>query len=359
MNLQPLLAEFDSRTSGPLWYPVAGYVDEIYSELGAASNTAEDRSKLLDAQHLLQERCFGEASRTLFPRLIASELLALVAIDPGDLHNAISRFMERNGFSEDDQAVAMSLAAHLMLDPRSDSIIDTPYEGDSFFRARGMDMLPWKLDLGIEIKARLSKRYKPTAAPLAPQMGSIRTLTGLLPGDCIFRRQTRPWTGNPFRDFGHVGLYIGCTDSALDPTKCSNHAVVHVVSATPACLLQTLQDFCNPHGKPETFWGAYEADLTNSERQTLITTAYGLVGSCTYSFTHGYKNIGGKSFRCDGFVEYCYESAKPAASPLSYRGGLYEDDSWKRMHPHGLRNSLVRKVATDIWPCCDSGFRSA
>lgn len=349
MKLQHLIDQYNDRVVGPDWYPFIGYLDSIYSELRKKSTLETDRRELMDAQEKLQYGYMGNRERPLFQRLIAAELLSQLAIDIPALDRSVSDLLERALQEQaDDYLVAASLSAHLMLD------MDTQY-GDNNLVGNMRNVSERQvLDLGKRIVFALSRQRPPLMAPTPPDIRSIRTMAGMLPGDCLFRRQSRPWYGNPFRDFGHAGLYIGCINPEDDVSDCSNHIVIHVVSGNPACQITTLHEFCNPSGEPEQFWGAYQADLTNVERSKVIATAYSFVNGCTYSFTRGYKNISGKSFRCDGFVEHCYESATLSISPLSYRGGLFEDDNWVTMNPKALRNCLVRKIASDLSPCCNS-----
>lgn len=349
MKLQQLIGQYNDRVVGPDWYPFVGYMDSIYAELNQKSTIEADRHELLGAQEKLQYGYLIDRDRTLFQRLIAAELLSQLAIDMSVLEQGVSILLDSAQQEQnDDYLVAASLAAHLVhaidTQPKIESIV-------GFMRKESERKI---FELRERIVIALLRRRPILAAPDPPDIRTARTMSGLLPGDCLFRRQSRPWYGNPFRDFGHAGLYIGCVDPTDDVSDCSNHVVIHVISDKPACRLTTLHEFCNPDGTSEQFWGAYQADLTSAERSKVIATAYSFVNDCTYSFTGGYKNDTGKSFRCDGFVEHCYESATPSILPLSYRGGLFEGDNWKVMNPKALRNCLVKKVASDLAPCCNS-----
>lgn len=349
MNLKYLLDQYDIRVGGPEWFPFVGFIDSFQAELHGVSDSNADRNELLNAQEILLYKYLVNREHKLFPRLIAAELLSLLAIDERALGRVIRDMLERTQQrSDDDYFVVASLAAHLM------STIDEPTNLDAIFGPRNRNGALEMFSLTEKKERALAARDLLPMPPRLPDLHSIRTLEGMLPGDCLFRRQTRPEYGNPFRDFGHAGLYIGCIDPTADAGSCLNHIVIHVVSDKPACQLTTLHNFCNPGGIAEQFWGAYQADLTDSERSNLIATAFSFVNSCTYSFTNGYKNRSGKSFRCDGFVEYCYENSSPSISPLSYRSGLFEDDGWKTMNPKAMRNCFIRKIASDHAPCCNS-----
>lgn len=347
MRLEHLLNQYNDRVAGPHWYPFVGFVDLIHSELGESTTSVKDNRELTSAQEKLQYGYLENVGSNLFQRLVAAELLGLLTIDIALLERSIASLL-RSEREDDDQVVA-ALVAHLMFAIEFPSLISRAVR-----EGRRSGFIQRTQDLCKGINLTLAKRSLTATAPTAPSLQTIRTFQGMLPGDCLFRRQSRPWYGNPFRDFGHAGIYVGCADPSLDVSDCSNHIVIHVVSAKPACQMTNLQEFCNPDGSPEQFWGAYQADLSSVEREAVLQTAYAFVNGSTYAFTKGYKNSVGKSFRCDGFVEHCYESALPAGSPLSYRGGLFEGDDWETMNPKALRSCLIRKVAADIAPCCSS-----
>ncbi len=341
MELQSLLARYEERVQGPNWLPFAGYVDEFLAELATAVSIEVDQKVLGEAQRVLQADYLENRNRPLFQRLVAAELIAVAVTFPKRLRSVVDLLDREGQVTPDDVSVVASLSAHL-LSPVAETI--------------GTHLLPFTQEVVTEIRfalaRHLERRYQ-SGTPLSPpQFEAIRTLPGLLPGDCVFRRQTKPWYGNPFQDFGHAGIYVGCIDPAVDANDCSNHQVIHVVRATPACQITSLTEFCVPQGKREQFWGAYQVHLSNSARNRLLQEAFSLVGRCAYSFTHGYKNPTGQSFRCDGFVEHCYEVARSGRSPLSYRGGLCEEDDWKTLNPRMLRSCLTKKIADTIAPCC-------
>jgi hypothetical protein len=346
MNLENLLNQYNDRVAGTQWFPFVGFIESFHAELDTVSSSDADRRQLEIARERLQFQYLLNRDMHLFPRLIAAELLSLLIVDIRQLESAFTSLLERTQQRDHDKVVAISLSAHLMASTSTTTDIDT------VLGPRNRDLVHQFFSLTRQRSQALGLQAPQPQSP--PNMNSIRSLAGLLPGDCLFRRQSRPWYGNPFRDFGHAGMYIGCIDPTADVGDCEKHVVIHVISDTPACQQTTLHGFCNPDGGPEQFWGAYQADLTSGERSALVTAAYSLVGDCTYSFTNGYKNSAGKSFRCDGFVEHCYETCRPSQSPLSYRGGLFENDSWKTMNPQALRNCLTRKMASDLAPCCVS-----
>jgi len=169
------------------------------------------------------------------------------------------------------------------------------------------------------------------------------------PGDCVFREQTPMWRlKNPMRDFGHVGIYLGMENSVADPSDLDNHKIIHVINDSPACQQTSLNDFIHYKGNKLNFWGFYSVSLSTHERSSIISKAKSYLNKCVYSFFQDYKNP--PNFRCDGFVEHCYEAVGASIPPLTYRGGLFEDDLWKTMNPSALRNCFTRKIVVPGLP---------
>ena len=349
MNLRIYLDQFDEQLARADWYSFVGFIDSIHAELTTLSPSTADRQELLSAQEILLYRYIEDSNRQLFPRLIAAELIALLGIDLDSISRMATRLLGRTrNLGDSNFIVVSSLSAHLL------GALETPSRVDQIFGRQGHTIVSGLAE-AVQVRESsftLNALGSPTAQ-VAPDIRAITTLPGLLPGDCIFRRQTVPWHGiNPFRDFGHAGIYVGQVDSSLDPNDCNSHVVVHVVSAKPACQLTTLHEFCNPHGHAEQFWGAFQVDLTDAERNMLIAKAFSFANQCSYSFTSGYKDGKAKTFRCDGFVEFCHEAVKPSQNPLNYRGGLFEDDNWKTLNPRAMSNCLIRRATKEIGSCC-------
>ena len=158
---------------------------------------------------------------------------------------------------------------------------------------------------------------------------------GPMPGDCVFRELSV----RPLSQFGHVGIYLGSKmDAPLD-----SHVVLHMrgnlrFNLWSDCEMTTVRDFKRGGG---AFWGFYAVDLDVSHRQALLAKALSYRGRCRYSVV-SYKSSTTRSFRCDGFVEHCYESITLPPS-LDHRRGLFEDDTVSSLTPAGLRNAMFYK----------------
>lgn len=348
MILNNILENFGERVTVSTWFSFVGYIESVLDEIKLAKGQ-ERYDDLTFIQNELANGYLLNNGKGLFSRLIAAELLSYFAIEHGPLDN----YFQQLAFSDDeaDLFVIDSLVNHLSAATDQQIVQDKEFGEPVYFL---QDYRKIILHRFMDIFSRRTLRFRKEALQKLDYFAT-RTLPGLLPGDCVFRRQTTNWLGNPIRDFGHAGIYVGCINPAADVKNCENHMVIHAVKDKPACQLTHLSDFCNPDGKPEQFWGAYQIDITPSERKELVEKAYSLVNKGTYSFFGGYKNERrGETFRCDGFVEYCYESIRHSQSPLSYRGGLFEDDSWQTMNPMALRSCLTKKILSNIEPCCSS-----
>jgi hypothetical protein len=112
MRLEHLLNQYNDRVMGPNWYPFVGYMDSIFTELGASTTREADNRELASAQERLQYGYLENVERTLFQRLIAAELLSLLSINVLALERSVTALLERD--REEEGIVAASLSAHLM-----------------------------------------------------------------------------------------------------------------------------------------------------------------------------------------------------------------------------------------------------
>lgn len=103
------------------------------------------------------------------------------------------------------------------------------------------------------------------------------------------------------------------------------------------------------------FWCGYRVDMPDGDRQKLLDVAFRLVGTSTYHFTKGYKNPGAPTFRCDGFVEHCFETIGSSTPPLAHRGGLFEEDAFLRLNPMAVRICLPVRVVQHLGDCYQAG----
>lgn len=347
MSLRDLVLQLESRTDRAEWSAFLEYADTFFGELGGSRESKNSTTDERDASQVLLHDYIGNAESSLFARYVATEFVSFLRLSLNDLERVIAALYERRQQAS-EKSVAASLAASLVhpvtanvgaVAARNEMGRDTYrnvfgrfVETDAYFRGLVEDIT--------------SVSTAPSQPPV--YLAGYRTIGNLKPGDCLFRRQTTSLLGNPFRDFGHTGIYLGCDSIGANVGDCINHKVVHVVNAIPACQLTSLQEFCNPKGVREQFWGAYQVRISNKERRAVVSKALASVGKYVYGYIH-YK--GPKKFRCDGFVEFCYESAVPTSPPLEHRKGLFEDDLWKTISPAALRNCFTEKIL-DVPICC-------
>ncbi len=83
------------------------------------------------------------------------------------------------------------------------------------------------------------------------------------------------------------------------------------------------------------FWSVRtNNNLTWQQRRTVVNTAKKQMEmECKYNFLRGYKRPG-KSFRCDGLVEYCYEIALGEPWQPGSNGGIIKNDTWFTLSPY-------------------------
>lgn len=182
-------------------------------------------------------------------------------------------------------------------------------------------------------------------------------ITTAKPGDVLFRNLGF----RVARHFGHTAIYLGPDPKSTSNQGLDNHLVIEMepwimgpINLPINCVVSTVRSFKAYGG----FWGAYSADilpqnpLSHQERLSVVKTALSYENRCRYGVVaNTYKNPVARQFRCDGFVEYCYESMSPMAPRLQHRGGatsaggLFEDDTYLTLSPNSLRSCLFEKVA--------------
>lgn len=346
MNLIQLIESFEERVVQDKWSAFVAYAEEFdtaVEELQNNESRDEVAGVLKKASQMMVYEQMLNSERLPFARIVSTEFIQLLSPDYALLEDAVQQL-----FSDHENEVAYRTAASLAA-----SLMETAQEPLAF-NVLGIGEVNKLFTSFINLYESFGRHTsKPQENIVKVRMHinlqKYRTIQGLQPGDCIFRRQS-PGIFNPFRDFGHAGIYLGCDDPDADINDCASHKIVHVVSEKVACQLVTLKEFCEPNGKKESFWGAYQVNLTSSERERVVSNALSGVGQFTYKFIgKGYK--GPLTYRCDGFVECCYENAAINTPPMSYRGGLFENDNWKTLNPSALRNCLTTKVA-DTLLCC-------
>ncbi len=182
-------------------------------------------------------------------------------------------------------------------------------------------------------------------------------ITNAKPGDVLFRDLSLKGC----RQFGHSAIYLGPGPDNDHADDLGTHCIVEMepwmgrglipgilINRRQNCVISTVRDF-KAHGG---FWGAYAADvtpcqpLTRNERRQIVQKALSYVGRCRYgTVANTYKNHNARQFRCDGFVEHCYESIQPMAPRLKHREGLFEVDTFATLSPNSLRSCLFEKRA--------------
>lgn len=164
-----------------------------------------------------------------------------------------------------------------------------------------------------------------------------------LPGDLLFRDLNVPKYlrfGPRFQHFGHAAIYLG-PPSYDRSAPLPDHEIIEMTRA--GCVISDLSSFMSGG-----FWGAYTVDPDDKQRIAIVTEALSYVGVAAYRlFGANYKNHTGRMFRCDGFVEHCYENLGQLGMlppSLAHRDGLFEDDTYFNLCPAGLRNATFRKL---------------
>lgn len=169
-------------------------------------------------------------------------------------------------------------------------------------------------------------------------------------GDAIYREADLPTF---FKDFGHCGLYWEWVDlneekKPNNPDDFTTHNVIEsngrwwaifgfYTSPGVRKIIfdgdENNKDFCCT-----PFWGVYTASIDAAQRRLIVETAKNQINKTKYHFFWGYKNPG-KSFRCDGLVEYCYEIAFGEPWEPGNNGGLIPDDTWLTLKPKDQKKS--------------------
>ncbi|MEW6620778.1 MAG: Ig-like domain-containing protein [bacterium] len=178
-------------------------------------------------------------------------------------------------------------------------------------------------------------------------------------GDAVFRPLRLPLVGG----FGHTGIYC-CSQSDNNKVSIgteSPYPIQITDSDLKHSMIQGNEKEPPPPYKPVDFvpleyvlhgmmpYGAYNnGGLSAYQRRKIVATAYlqAVKGDCVYEeknpnrikYPATNENGWRGSFRCDGFVEYCYEQVKP--------GGFFTDsdekECWSKL--------LDLKYAYGIWP---------
>ena len=361
-----LLRVLDAGSLYDVFGAVAPIIDEIEDELATERN--EDLLNSLDAIFQTMERGLPMPFELVKARAIISAQILGVISHPLVLNVYSDRgkgvweaWGNDDEFSQALQASLIGIAFALSKrgDPsaldrlaaltrdmvRRESLLD--YTDDCI--ARGLQPEAFLAEFAHEAQASVG------AAKEVVDMG----ITDAKPGDVLFRNLNL----KGFKSFGHTGIYIG-PDPDTNENEVANldaHRVVEMepwignfwipgilINRRQHCVISTVGGF-KAHG---CFWGAYSADispdepLTSLERQEIVRTALSLVGKCRYGVLgQAYKNKHARQFRCDGFIEHCFESLTPMARRLKHREGLFEGDTYLTMSPNSLRNCLFEKRA--------------
>lgn len=363
MSLEGLLAELEQRVMTPSWYQLLVYADEVMDALQGEYQNDPGGVADFYIQSLIGQVI--NRDRRPFARYIAAELVSFVDswgswnVSQGNLGGAI-----RSDLNNEAGILIYRrlVSSFISIQMRTSTYREERGGRLSAVQFRDLDELEsWINEYsrrdseGVRLYQDLfSDLFRVvTQANLAPDQPDDMldryyvppdmVRAGVQPGDCVFR-EMGPWgpVGNPLNDFGHVGMYLGMDNLNADPHDPANHKIIQVDNSKPACQEATLHDFLHHKGKRLQFWGFYSVDLKPHERSGVISKARSYLGTGVYAFFKHYKSP--PNFRCDGYVEHCYESVGATVQPLNYRGGLFEDDLWKTMNPSALRNCFTNKI---------------
>ncbi len=370
MELDEIARGLPAQLETGSWWQVMGFLDAAVEAIDAAVREQPEGAAVDAAANDIAQKLVLNAEQPASYRGIAAELLGRFLVEPRTpVVQTLEQLSDRgfsvrpwarpdSGAGQDDASVNFVLGRKIAsaaygrtLEQRRDAL-DLPNMSASANDER-LTAFWWEhfaLPGELFSADRNLNLLAPGANVVVPRLADIGTHWGLTPGDVLFRRQTKTFW-NPFRDFGHAAIYVGMLDRGADPLDCRNHAIIQVMNAAPACELASLHDLCHPGGHPEQFWGGYHVDMPAGERQKLLDVAFKLVGTSTYHFTKGYKNPGAFTYRCDGFVEHCFEAIGSSTPPLAHRGGLFEEDTYLRLNPVALRSCLPVRVVQHLGGC--------
>ena len=145
-------------------------------------------------------------------------------------------------------------------------------------------------------------------------------------GDVIFRDFAAPVL-TYMQD--HTGIYYKY-DGSGDVSNMSNHQIIHMQpNSLGGWTMSNMENFkSTDDGSPE-YRGAYYLprvdDNSDVTRMAIISCALEQEGA-DYIWWDGYKDPENDAFRCDGFVEYCYEIALGDDWEPGDNGGIVPDD---------------------------------
>jgi len=134
--------------------------------------------------------------------------------------------------------------------------------------------------------------------------------------------------------FGHAGLYIDWDPDRYPEDRTSHTIIDAITEGRDSVVIRNFRDFCSG-GR---FWSvrkwrySFSADL---RRKITDKASQIALDGARYNFFFGYKQPLGKdpSFRCDGLVEYCYETALGDPWWPGFNGGIVINDTWLTMAP--------------------------
>lgn len=181
---------------------------------------------------------------------------------------------------------------------------------------------------------RMAKKYAINAQN-SSNNALPRSKTALHPGDLLFRDLNISLLGA----FGHVAMYIGAEYPQND---IDDHLIIEM--KTTGCEVNTVKSFL----ESSQFWGAYRVPIGDPNLECeLVGYSLRYVGHAQYARFWNYKNNIGQQFRCDGFIEHCFEwliENHQRPHRLVDRGGLCENDTWYSLSPQLLRNATMTKL---------------
>lgn len=331
MDRDELVEWLEAAAASRFWHQFVATTQEFVEDLD--QKYLDDDTKYLDQLAAPIEELLFENQLEHIAQLLAVELYASCAI-PRAVEQGLSLLRRSAETLVQDEAP----------DPLNSSLLSSVLailwrlrENRTISETQWRDHLETLTTIHPAIRASLPGS-RPQARRGPPNIAGFLQVgpNKVLPGDCLFRDMG--W--KPISDLGHVAIYIGI-DPNDDPDDESNHLIIEVTTATPACNIDTVANF----KKTGTFWGYYSVDLTSNERDQIVNNALKYNGKCSYGYwPRRYKSASALSFRCDGFVEYCYESITPTPGRLSHRKGLFEADTWKSLTPAALRNCMFIKL---------------
>lgn len=331
MNYDELIKWLEAAAASRNWYQFVATTQEFVDELD--QKYRDDDGKYLDQLAGTVGELLLDNRLEQIARLLAIELYAS-CVTPSALERGLSlldRLVESLVHDGAPDPFSSSLLSSVL------AILGRLLENRTISESIGRDILEALMANHPAVRTLFSAPDPQTPQGPPNTAGFLQVGPNTVqPGDCLFRGMNI----KRFSDLGHVAIYIGI-DPGKDPDVESNHRIIEVTDATPACNIDTVANF----KKTGNFWGYYSVNLNSVERNQVVSTALRFDGKCSYGyFPWRYKSASALSFRCDGFVEHCYESIVPTPPRLSHRKGLFEDDTWKSLTPAALRNCMFTKI---------------